>query len=123
MLEQLTQHFQGMACLPVEEVHVWFVGGNGTITNHWIAARGDDTGATVSLRELFRQAWLHSAESMLVAHNHPRGDPTPTEEDYDFTSRVEKYCKMCEIALIDHVVVGNGCYYSILGRSLTRLEK
>ena len=57
-------------------------------------------------REVFREAVRQSAASMILAHNHPSGDPTPTEEDIDITCRLIEAGKILGIRVLDHVVCG-----------------
>ena len=57
-------------------------------------------------REVFREAVRQSAASLILAHNHPSGDPTPTEEDIDITRRLIEAGKILGIRVLDHVVCG-----------------
>jgi DNA repair protein RadC len=57
-------------------------------------------------REVFRPAILHSAYAIIVAHNHPSGDPTPSAADHSLTRRLVEVGKLLQIELLDHVVIG-----------------
>ena len=57
-------------------------------------------------REVFRAAVRDSAASVILAHNHPSGDPTPTKEDIDITRRLIEAGKILGIRIIDHVILG-----------------
>lgn len=57
-------------------------------------------------REIFREAVRQSAASLILAHNHPSGDPTPTEEDIDITLRLIEAGKILGIRVVDHIVCG-----------------
>jgi DNA repair protein RadC len=57
-------------------------------------------------REIFREAVRQSAASMILAHNHPSGDPTPTEEDIDTTRRLIEAGRILGIRVLDHIVCG-----------------
>ena len=57
-------------------------------------------------REVFREAVRQSAASMILAHNHPSGDPTPTKEDINITRRLIEAGKILGIRVLDHVVCG-----------------
>lgn len=57
-------------------------------------------------REVFQQALLNNAAYIIAFHNHPSGDPTPSEEDIDVTKRLAEVGKIIGIELIDHIVVG-----------------
>ena len=60
----------------------------------------------VSPREVFREAVRDSAASVILAHNHPSGDPTPSKEDVDITRRLIEAAKILGIRIVDHVIVG-----------------
>lgn len=65
-------------------------------------------------REIFTCALKHHAASIVIAHNHPSGDPMPSAEDFEVTSRIKDAGKMLGIYLLDHVVVGDSTYTSFL---------
>jgi len=57
-------------------------------------------------REVFRTACMISASSIIVAHNHPSGDPSPSREDIEITKNLSEAGKMMGIELLDHVIIG-----------------
>ncbi len=61
----------------------------------------------VAPREVFRGAILASASALVVAHNHPSGDPAPSQADVRVTRALREAAKVIEIALLDHVIVGD----------------
>jgi DNA repair protein RadC len=61
----------------------------------------------VSAREVFRGAILAGASSLIVAHNHPSGDPQPSSADIRVTRNLREAAKIIEIELLDHVIVGD----------------
>lgn len=67
-------------------------------------------------REVFYPAIRHKAYSMIIAHNHPSGDPTPSFEDYEMTDALVKAGKMIGIPIKDHIVVGRHDYFSFRER-------
>lgn len=75
---------------------------------------GTLTCALVSPREVFKAAILANACSIIVAHNHPSGDPEPSPEDLHITEQLAKAGKLLDIELLDHVIVGeDGSYTSL----------
>lgn len=64
-------------------------------------------------RETFSIAIRKSAASIVVCHNHPSGDPSPSSEDINITHRLKDCGKLIGIELIDHVIIGNGKYISL----------
>ena len=63
-------------------------------------------------REVFRAAALASASAIAVFHNHPSGDPTPSADDVALTSRLVAAGDVMGIDVVDHIILGAGCWYS-----------
>lgn len=63
-------------------------------------------------REVFRGAILNAAKNIIVLHNHPSGDPTPSEEDINLTKRLKKVGDLIGIEVLDHIIIGEDSYYS-----------
>jgi len=64
-------------------------------------------------REIFKNAIVKSAASIIIVHNHPSGDATPSPEDLSLTKRLIEVGKFLGIEVLDHVVIGDSCYSSI----------
>src|SRR3989337_568681 len=62
-------------------------------------------------REIFKTACMISASSIIVAHNHPSGDPSPSREDIEITKKLSEAGKMMGIELLDHVIIGYDRHY------------
>ena len=75
-------------------------------------SEGSLTSAVVHPREVFAPAVVMHAASILVAHNHPSGDPEPSKEDKQLTEALEKAGELLGIPLLDHVIIGDGRHYS-----------
>ena len=75
-------------------------------------AVGSLSQAIVHPRELFKAAIKAGAAGVIVAHNHPSGDPYPSQGDIQLTSRLRKTGDLLGIELIDHIVIGDGSYVS-----------
>ena len=63
-------------------------------------------------REVFKDAIVHSAASVVLAHNHPSGDPEPSEDDLKITKKLVESGKILGIEVIDHIIIGKNDYYS-----------
>jgi DNA repair protein RadC len=74
-------------------------------------------------REVFIPAIREAAASVLLLHNHPSGDPTPSKEDIGITHRLLEVGKIVGIEVLDHVIVGNGCYISFVEQNLIPHKK
>ncbi len=69
--------------------------------------------APVHPREVVGPAVRRGSAAVIVAHNHPSGDPSPSPQDVDVTKRLIKASEILGIRLLDHVIVGNGCFTSM----------
>lgn len=77
-----------------------------------VISRGTVSSSFVSPREIFRQAVLKNAVHFILLHNHPSGDPTPSQEDVHVTERIGDLGEMMGIRLTDHIVIGDNEFYS-----------
>lgn len=69
--------------------------------------------ALVHPRDVFRPAIVHSASSLIVVHNHPSGDPTPSDEDILLTRELCLCGKMLGVEILDHIIIGDSDYVSL----------
>nr|CAA9251190.1 UPF0758 family protein [uncultured Armatimonadetes bacterium] len=79
---------------------------------------GDLSSSLVHPREVFTEAVRHSAASLIVAHNHPSGDPAPSPEDVQVTRRLCEAGELLGIELLDHVVLGDSRWVSLKEKGL-----
>ncbi len=79
---------------------------------------GDLSSSIVHPREVYKDAVVASAASIIVAHNHPSGDPTPSGEDVAVTKRLISAGEIMGIDLLDHIVIGDGVFVSLKERGL-----
>ncbi|WP_308415522.1 JAB domain-containing protein [Sporanaerobium hydrogeniformans] len=73
---------------------------------------GSLSASIVHPREVFKVAILSNAYSILLAHNHPSGDTTPSQEDIKLTKRIKNASDIMGISLLDHLIIGSDGYYS-----------
>ncbi|MGN0847669.1 MAG: RadC family protein [Kiritimatiellia bacterium] len=76
-------------------------------------SRGTADSAPAFARDVFKEALKWGAVAVMVAHNHPSGDPTPSKADFRFTEQLVALAKIAEIRFLDHLVLGDGDYISI----------
>lgn len=72
----------------------------------------------VGAREVFREAVRDGASSIIVAHNHPSGDPTPSPEDLEVTSKLVEAGELLDIPVLDHLIIGFERYTSLSAKGL-----
>lgn len=78
-----------------------------------VVSLGDLTSAIVHPREVFKEAVRRAAAAVILVHNHPSGDPSPSREDIEVTKRVTEAGKILGIEVLDHIVIGDNRYISL----------
>ena len=90
--------------------------------NHVIAvlpvSSGNLNSSIVHPRELFQRAILSNCASIILAHNHPSGDPTPSPDDVSLTRKLVEAGQLLDIPILDHVILGYGKYVSFKEKGL-----
>lgn len=79
---------------------------------------GSLNASVVHPREIFKSCLLSSAAVIILIHNHPSGDPTPSREDMELTARLGEAGELLGIRVLDHIIIGSGCYVSLADRGL-----
>ena len=74
---------------------------------------GGTNSAIIDIKSILSEPIKMGAPKIILVHNHPSGDPTPSHEDIELTQKLEEVSKMLEIELLDHVIIGDGKYKSI----------
>ncbi len=74
---------------------------------------GTLSGSPAHPREVFKEALAHTAASVILVHNHPSGDPTPSRDDLLLTERMVKVGELMGVPVIDHLIIGDGRYISL----------
>lgn len=103
-------HMQG---LEREEVWALLLDAKHRVKGVRIVAIGHLSGAPVHPREVFKEAIRRSSAAIVIAHNHPSGDPTPSPSDVALTKRLRDAGELLGIPVLDHVVLGDGCHTSL----------
>lgn len=75
-------------------------------------SKGTVNASLITPRELFIEALQKNAVSIIIMHNHPSGDPTPSREDQLTTRRIKEAGALIGIDLLDHIIIGNNCFIS-----------
>ena len=98
--------------LPVEEFHVAILDSQHRLERDVTVTRGLLNSSLVHPREVFREAIAERAAAIILVHNHPSGDPTPSADDRLVTEQLVAAGRLLDIPVHDHVVVGRGRYAS-----------
>lgn len=83
-----------------------------------IISVGTLNSSLVHPREVFQRAILNNSNSIILFHNHPSGDPTPSSEDITMTKRIDEAGKILGISVLDHVITGDSRYVSLKERGI-----
>ena len=105
--EQRREHFKTM-----------FLNARNQVIHHEITSIGSLSSAIVHPREVFRTACEYSAASVILAHNHPSGDVSPSQDDINLTRRLVQAGEIMGIDVLDHIIVGGTDFLSMKERGL-----
>ena len=112
-IEAVTDYLvTAMGCKPREEVRVLFLNTQHHLIRDEVVSQGSVTHATVYPREIIKRALDLGATALIIAHNHPSGDPAPSQEDIDLTKALVVAGRALEIRILDHFVIGSGSWVS-----------
>ena len=103
-----------------EEFVAIYLSGNGSIIKSVAMYKGTRNKANVSISEILRQALLLKASYIIVAHNHPSNSLQPSKEDIELTNNLYNSCKMMDIPLLDHIIVGKTGYFSFENNNMLK---
>jgi DNA repair protein RadC len=101
-----------MARERVEQFRILFLDTKNRLLADEAQARGTVNHTPVYPREVVKRALELHATALLLVHNHPSGDPTPSREDVEMTAEVKKAAGVLSIVVHDHVIIGNGRVFS-----------
>lgn len=86
-------------------------------------AKGGGNFVATTIKSVLNEAVKIEAAKIILIHNHPAGDPTPSMQDIEFTQNVEQASKILGIQLLDHIVIGNTNYVSIFSERNNKLKR
>lgn len=75
-------------------------------------SKGGITETAIDVREIIRHTCINRGTIIAIAHNHPSGDPRPSRNDDALTTQIADACKVCRIFFMDHIIIGDGNFYS-----------
>ncbi|MGP1588871.1 MAG: RadC family protein [Oribacterium sp.] len=103
---------EDMRSLGYEEIRVLYLDNQMQLIREHAVSRGTCNHSALSPRDIFIEAFRLRAVCMVLVHNHPSGIPEPSEEDIALTRELEKAGDWIGITLVDHIIIGDNCYYS-----------
>ena len=108
--EASAYYMEALRHLEQEELHAMLLDTKQKLIRDVLISRGTVNASSASPREILIQALRFRAVSMILVHNHPSGDPAPSRDDVLLTRRVKEAGDLIGIQLLDHIVIGDGCY-------------
>lgn len=109
---------RGLADLQVEQFRALILDGKHRVVDDVLVSQGTLTSSPVHPREVFHAAIRAKGAAVVLMHNHPSGDPSPSADDLEITRRLVQVGELVGIRVLDHVIVGQGAFCSLADRGL-----
>lgn len=106
-------YMQDMRHLPIEQVLLILMNSKNKIIKDMIISSGTVNTSIMPVREVFVHAMKHNAVNIILVHNHPSGDPTPSSEDIQVSKKIKEAGNLVGIGLMDHIILGDNRYISL----------
>lgn len=97
---------------PQENFVLILLDAKGRLINYQTLYRGGLTYNIIHMRDIFREIVKYNAYMFICVHNHPTGDPSPSKNDVDTTKEIFKTSQIMGIRFMDHIIIGDNCYFS-----------
>lgn len=114
--QSIADYYMAYMChLKHEEVHLMMMDTKQHLIKECLLTKGTVNSSLIAPREIFIQALKAEAVGIVLVHNHPSGDDTPSREDLAVTEKVRSAGELIGIRLVDHIIIGNGHFTSLCG--------
>ncbi len=107
-----------MSLLESEQMRVLLLNTKNRLIATVTLYNGTVSACQVRVGEIFREAVRHNATSLILVHNHPSADPTPSPEDVAITREVVRAGQLLDVEVLDHLVIGGDTYTSLRERGV-----
>lgn len=107
-----------MGCLNIEQFRVLFLNKKNRLIADEIMATGTIDQTPVYPREIVKKSILHNAGAIILVHNHPSGDNSPSNADINLTTQIVNACNTVNVSVHDHIIIGGNEYYSFKSNML-----
>ena len=101
-----------------EKLLALFLNSKNEVIKEKIIFMGTANQSIVHPRDIFKEAILNNAIKIIIVHNHPSGNVTPSLEDKKFTQKLKEAGELLSIPILDHIIIGNNTYFSFLEQNL-----
>lgn len=106
-------YMERMRHLETEHVYLLLCDNKNHIIKELLLSKGTVNASVISPREIFLEALRYHAVHILLIHNHPSGDPTPSRQDIAITQTILDASQLIQIPLLDHIIIGDNTYTSL----------
>ncbi len=113
-------YMEHMRHLDHEEVVIMMLDNKCAFTGDFRLSSGSVNASVVSARDIFMHASRNGAVQIVLVHNHPSGDPSPSEDDIEVSQKISDAGKLLDIKLADSIVIGDGNYISLRNKGLIK---
>ncbi|WP_448605872.1 RadC family protein [Neorickettsia risticii] len=103
---------------PVETIRVLFLNKKYTLIREYVQELGATDHTPLCMREIIKKCLTCGASAMVIAHNHPSGNPLPSQEDLLLTGKLKKICQKVDVQLVDHFIVTPHDHFSFVVNGL-----
>lgn len=107
-----------MSGLPQEQMRVLLLNARNRVIDQRVIYQGTINSSLIRPAEVFRPAIIEAAANIIIAHNHPSGDPTPSPEDVSVTRDIAAAGRLLDIELLDHLVIAGARFASLKEKEL-----
>jgi DNA repair protein RadC len=107
-----------MSALEQEELRVLLLDTRNRVVHIETVYRGSINSSQIRVAEIFKTAIRRNATNLIVIHNHPSGDPTPSPDDIAITRQILQAGELLDLKLLDHIIIGSGRFVSLKERGL-----
>ncbi|MDE1192778.1 MAG: DNA repair protein RadC [Arachidicoccus sp.] len=104
--------------LPKEVFAVVFLNNGNVIIGFEIISEGGITGTLIDVRIILKKALQHNATGIIISHNHPSGNLTPSKADLDITQKIKTASETLDVKLLDHIIVSDTGYFSFADQEI-----
>lgn len=111
-------YMEDMRHLTTEQIRLIMIDSKSKIINDMIVSKGTVNSSLLNPREIYLNALRYGAVNIILIHNHPSGDPTPSSEDLVATRRMKEAGQIIGIKLMDHIIIGDNKYVSLKEKGL-----
>ena len=106
-----------------EELWVAYLNRDNVVVSFEMLFKGSLDSVNISHKQIIAKALSKNASNLILFHNHPSGNPTPSISDINQTRMVTNACKTMEMQMLDHIIIGSGSYYSFADEYIYKFKK